>query len=168
MNNLRLKANKDALQDLLNSLEGLDLSLYTEESVQVYTAAFAKANAVLADETLSVDDQNEVDAAVKALADAKEQLVLKEEGQGDSGDGQNPAGNTGTSGGDNSGNSGQEQENADNDGGGTGDGCTTAGHSVNKAAKTGDNMNPAVWAAILGVTAVTAGAVAVKKRKQVK
>ena len=78
MENLRLKADKEALQDLLDSLGTLDLSLYTEESVQVYTAALAKANAVLADTALSVDDQDEVDAAVKALADAKEQLVLKD------------------------------------------------------------------------------------------
>ena len=165
MNNLRLKANKDALQDLLNSLEGLDLSLYTEESVQVYNSAFAKASAVLADATLSVDDQDEVDAAVKALADAKEQLVLKEENQGGSGDG-----NTETPGGDNSGNNGQEQGsgNTDNAGSDNRDSGTAGGNSVNKAAKTGDNMNPAVWAALLGVAAVIAGAVSVKKRKQVK
>ena len=157
MNNLRLKANKGALQDLLNSLEGLDLSLYTEESAQVYTAALAKAEAVLADETLSVDEQDEVDAAVKALTDAKEQLVLNED-QGDGGDG-----NTKMPGGDNSGNNGQAQGSGDN-----GNSGTAAGNSVNKAAKTGDNMNPAVWAALLGVTAVIAGAVSVKKRKQVK
>ena len=170
MNNLRLKANKDALQDLLDSLEGLDLSLYTEESVQVYTAAFAKAEAVLADETLSADKQDEVDAAVKALAAAKEQLVLKEENQGGSGDGQNPDGNTETSGGDNSGNNGQAQGsgNTDNAGGDNGNSSTAAGNSVNNAVKTGDNMNPAVWAALLGVAAVIAGAVSVKKRKQVK
>ena len=170
MNNLRLKANKDALQDLLDSLEGLDLSLYTEESVQGYTAAFAKAEAVLADETLSADKQDEVDAAVKALAAAKEQLVLKEENQGGSGDGQNPDGNTETSGGDNSGNNGQAQGsgNTDNAGGDNGNSSTAAGNSVNNAAKTGDNMNPAVWAALLGVAAVIAGAVSVKKRKQVK
>ena len=109
-------------------------------------------------------------AAVKALAAAKEQLVLKEENQGGSGDGQNPDGNTETSGGDNSGNNGQAQGsgNTDNAGGDNGNSSTAAGNSVNNAVKTGDNMNPAVWAALLGVAAVIAGAVSVKKRKQVK
>ena len=87
MDNLRLRADKEALQNLLDSLGTLDLSLYTEESVQVYTAALAKANAVLADTALSVDDQDEVDAAVKALADAKEQLVLKDKAGKDNDEG---------------------------------------------------------------------------------
>lgn len=87
MDNLRLRADKEALQNLLDSLGTLDLSLYTEESVQVYTAALVKANEVLADTSLSVDDQDEVDAAVKALADAKEQLALKETAGKDNGEG---------------------------------------------------------------------------------
>lgn len=170
MNNLRLKANKDALQELLNSLEGLDLSLYTEESVQVYTTAFAKAEAVLADETLSVDEQDEVDAAVKALADAKEQLVLNEESQESGGESEKPDDAAAASDGDGSGNNGQAQESAgkNNVDGNDGDNGAAAGSSVNKAVKTGDDVNLAAWAAILGVTAVTAGAVSVKKKKQVK
>lgn len=84
MDNLRLKADKSVLEELADSLKGLDLSQYTEISIQEYTAAFAKAEAVLADDTLSVDEQDKVDGAVEELKTAKEKLVLKEKIQEDS------------------------------------------------------------------------------------
>lgn len=89
LNSLRLKADKSVLEELLNSVEGLDLSVYTDESVQVYTAALAQANAVLEDTALSEDDQDQVDQAVKELRKAKEALQLKEEPQ-DPSEPQNP------------------------------------------------------------------------------
>lgn len=78
MENLRLKADKDALEDILNEAEELDLSLYTEESAEVFRSAFANARAVMADDTLTEDDQQSVDNVVQALIDAKEQLRLKD------------------------------------------------------------------------------------------
>ncbi len=78
--NLRLKADKATLEALLNSVKDLDLSLYTEESVAVFRTALARANEVMADEALSEDDQKVVDQAVKALADAKDALKLKDTG----------------------------------------------------------------------------------------
>ena len=89
LNSLRLKADKSVLEELLNSVEGLDLSVYTDESVQVYTAALAQANAVLEDPELSEDDQDQVDQAVEELRKAKEALQLKEEPQ-DPSEPQNP------------------------------------------------------------------------------
>ena len=50
------------------------MSGYTAESVAVFTAVFQSAKAVLADETLSEDDQAVVDEAVKDLRDAIENL----------------------------------------------------------------------------------------------
>ena len=89
LNNLRLKADKSVLEELLNSVEGLDLSVYTDESVQVYTAALVQANAVLEDPALSEDDQDQVDQAVEELRKAKETLQLKEDPQ-DPSEPQNP------------------------------------------------------------------------------
>ena len=131
MENLRLKADKDALEDLLDEVSVIDLSQYTEESAAVFRTALASAQAVFADETLSEDDQQAVDDAVAALKEAKDGLAAKADGSEDENeDGQNQGdGNQGgnggnTSGTDNTGNTG----NADKDNGNT----------VDKAAKTGD------------------------------
>ena len=66
------------VEDILNEVEDLDLSLYTEKSSAVFRTALANAQAVMADETLTEEDQKTVDEAVQALIDAKEQLRLKD------------------------------------------------------------------------------------------
>ena len=63
MGSLRLKADKDVLEELLSQAEGLDLTQYTEESAAVFRMALASAQAVFADQTLSVEDQQTVDDA---------------------------------------------------------------------------------------------------------
>ena len=73
----RYKANKENLEDILNQAQAVDLSGYTAESVAVFQAALAEAQAVMADETLSVEDQDEVDAAVEALASAMNGLTAE-------------------------------------------------------------------------------------------
>ena len=97
MENLRLKASKDALEDLLNEAAGLDLSRYTEESVAAFLAVLASAQAVFADETLSEADQQKVDDAAAALKAAKDGLVAKADGSGgnaDKNDGNSGNGNS--------------------------------------------------------------------------
>ena len=160
MGSLRLKADKTALQELIDSLAGLDLSLYTEEGVQVYSAVFARANVLLADAALSIDEQGEVDAAVKELTEAKELLVLKEEnqgGSGDDGDDQNPGGTTETP---------EEDSQNPDDTAGTSD-TDNGGNSdaVEKAAKTGDPVNLVLWAVLLGASAAIFRAEFIKKKK---
>ena len=59
MSNLRMKPNKDILNDMINKAEGTDLSGYTEDSVAALNAALANAQTVAADENAS---QDEVDA----------------------------------------------------------------------------------------------------------
>ena len=115
MENLRLKANKEALEELLNEAAGLDLSRYTEESVTMFRAAFASAQAVFADEALTEADQQKVDAAAAALKEAKEGLVAKADGSED-GD--------------------EDDQNPDDQKSGT---------SGNKAAKTGDGAPLMGW-----------------------
>ena len=75
----RFKADKSNLEDLINKAESIDLSKYTEESVAVFRAAFKAANAVLADESLSEDDQDVVDNAVAELNAAIENLSVKDD-----------------------------------------------------------------------------------------
>ncbi len=76
----RYKANKSILEDLINKANSLDLSQYSAESVAVFKAALAEANLVLANESLSEDDQEIVDAAVKKLDAAIENLSAPEDG----------------------------------------------------------------------------------------
>ena len=73
----RYKANKENLEDILNQAQAVDLSGYTAQSVAVFQAALAEAQAVMADETLSVEDQDAVDAAVEALASAMNGLTAE-------------------------------------------------------------------------------------------
>ena len=157
ISNLRLKADKSVLEDLINEADGIDTSLYTEESVAVFTAAFQKANAVLADETLSEDDQAKVDEAVDGLSAAIDGLEAKD----GSGDGDNTGdGNTGND--SNAGGSG-------NDGISSGEDSnnSSAGNSQ-KAAKTGDDISMVLQFAGIGISLILilAGAAVFMRRKQ--
>ena len=71
----RFKADKSILEDLINKAEGINLDGYTAESVAAFRAALANAQAVMADNSLSEDDQATVDAAVAALSDAMNGLT---------------------------------------------------------------------------------------------
>ena len=82
----RLKANKTALQQAVNRADGLDTSLYTKESLKAFTAAYQTANLLLSDDTLSEDDQKQVDTAAAALEAAIDSLVPIE----NSGETENP------------------------------------------------------------------------------
>ncbi len=87
----RFKADKSILEDLVNKAEGMDLSGYTAESVAVFAAAFQNAKAVLADETLSEDDQGVVDEAVEELKAAIQNLSTNDDGDAsDNGDTSKP------------------------------------------------------------------------------
>src|SRR5699024_10092623 len=57
MENLRLRADKSVLEDLLNEAAGLDLGSYTEESAAAFRTALVSARAVFADLTLTAEDQ---------------------------------------------------------------------------------------------------------------
>ena len=71
----RYKADKSILEDLIGKAEGIDLTGYTAESVAAFRTALQNAQAVMADETLSEDDQATVNAAVAALSDAMNGLT---------------------------------------------------------------------------------------------
>lgn len=139
MEALRLKADKSVLQDLISQTAELDLSGYTEESVNVFRAALAAANSILADETLSVDDQAKVDEAVSALQAAADGLEKDPGSQGgdaenpDGGeDSENPDGNTGAVSGDDADGSGS------GNGADSGNGGSENGGKAPVAVQTGD------------------------------
>ena len=71
----RFKADKSILDDLINKAEGINLDGYTAESVATFRTALQNAQAVMADETLTEDDQATVNAAVAALSDAMNGLT---------------------------------------------------------------------------------------------
>ena len=73
----RYKADKSILEALINQAESINLDGYTADSVAVFHAALAEAQAVMADETLSEDNQATVDAAVAALNDAMDGLTAQ-------------------------------------------------------------------------------------------
>ncbi len=71
-------ANKTALQEAIAFVEAEDLSIYTDESVEILRKALDAAYAVIEDEELGEDDQAIVDRVKDTLRAAFETLVLKE------------------------------------------------------------------------------------------
>ena len=82
MTGLRYKADKSVLEEIIGKAKAMDLTGYSAENVALFNAAFAKAEAVMASEELSVYEQPIVDAAVldlqnamKALNDEKDNAI---------------------------------------------------------------------------------------------
>ena len=160
MKALRLKADKSVLEDLISQTAELDLSAYTEESASVFRAALAAANDILADGTLSADDQAKVDEAVSALQAAYDELEKvqggdENPGSGDTDDTQKPGSGQ-------SGDDGQTAGNNKDSGNGTGSSSQNRA-SADKAAKTGD---AAPTAAVGMMLVLSAGAAVVLFRKR--
>ena len=160
ISNLRLKADKSVLEDLINEAEGIDTSLYTEESAGVFTAAFQKANAVLADETLSEDDQAKVDEAVNELNAAIDGLIAKDGSNGDNGN----TGDGNNNGAGNSNETGQSDESGNQSGG-----ANAGSQNQERAAKTGDSGSlvfPIVGAGLGVISFIIAGSVLMKRKRK--
>ena len=172
----KYKANKDNLKELVESLKNLDLTKYTEESVKVFEEAMAQADVILADETLSADDQDKVDAAVEELTAARDGLVEKTDGSGDEG-GDGDTGNSGDEGNEgNTGNSGDEgnegntgnsgdDSNKENIGQENGNEESGTDGTANKAPKTGDNTPLTMALFFMVLSAGTAVCVIRRKTK---
>ena len=71
----RFKANKSILEDLLAEAENVDTTGASEAAVAAFRTALDNARAVMADATLSEDDQAKVDDAVAALQSAMDGLT---------------------------------------------------------------------------------------------
>ena len=149
----RYKADKSILEDLINQANEIDTSLYTAESVQAFTAALKSANAILADASLSEDEQATVDEAVATLSSAMDNLVETSADDNNSGD------NTNTGDDANKGDS----NTSDKDDTSSKDDPNKGPMDGNKNPATGDNNLIALGA--LAVLLTSAGAFVVIRRK---
>ena len=164
MNALRLKADKSVLQDLISQTAELDLSGYTKESANVFRAALAAADSILADETLSADEQAKVDEAATALQEAYDGLETASQNSGDTEnrDPENTDGNSGQSGDETSGkDDGKTEESS-----GQKDTKDSEREKMQRTPKTGDNAwEMMVYAAALAL-GMLAAAFVLEKRKR--
>ena len=147
----RYKADKSILEGLIHQANEIDTSLYTAESVQAFTAALKSANAVLADESLSEDEQATVDEAVATLSSAMDNLVETSADDNNSGDNTN-TGDDANKGDDNTSDKDDTSSKDDPNKG-----------PINKNPATGDNNLIALGA--LAVLLTSAGAFVVIRRK---
>lgn len=154
MSALRLKADKSALEDLINSVQGIDLGKYTTASAAAFEKALAKAQSVVADEALSEDNQQVVDDAVKELQAAYTALEEKDNGSGGQGTSDSDQNTSGTG-------------NSDQTTSGTSDGNKAGSEAGSASAvKTGDSAPIVLWAVIVIVAAgAAAGVLTVRKRR---
>ena len=150
-----------------------DKEQYTEESLAALQSAIDKANAVLDNPEAT---QAEIDAAVKAVKEAKEALKVKEDNKDDNNkgddsnkgdnkkdDGNSGASNNGSSNG-GSNNNGSSNTGSTNTGSGN-KGTTSTGSTTSHAVKTGDTTNVVTWLFALAASAV-AGLGVVKRKKE--
>ena len=164
-----------------------DTEQYTEESLAALQAAIDEANAVLDNPEAT---QAEIDAAVKAVKEAKEALKVKEDKKDDSNKGDDKKddnkkddGNSGTSnngssngGSNNNGSNNNGSSNAGSTNTGSGNkgstntgsgnkGTTSTGNNTSNAVKTGDTTNVVTWLFALAASAA-AGLGVVKRKKE--
>ena len=150
-----------------------DKEQYTEESLAALQSAIDKANAVLDNPEAT---QAEIDAAVKAVKEAKEALKVKEDKKDDNNkgddsnkgdnkkdDGNSGASNNGSSNG-GSNNNGSSNTGSTNTGSGN-KGTTSTGSTTSHAVKTGDTTNVVTWLFALAASAA-AGLGVVKRKKE--
>ena len=150
-----------------------DTEQYTEESLAALQAAIDEANAVLDNPEAT---QAEIDAAVKAVKEAKEALKVKEDKKDDNnkgddsnkGDNKKDDGNSGASnnGSSNGGSNNNGSSNAGSTNTGSGNkGTTSTGNNTSNAVKTGDTTNVVTWLFALAASAA-AGLGVVKRKKE--
>ena len=144
-----------------------DKEQYTEESLAALQSAIDKANAVLDNPEAT---QAEIDAAVKAVKEAKEALKVKEDKKDDNnkgddsnkGDNKKDDGNSGAS--NNGSSNGGSNNNGSSNTGSTNTGSGNKGTTTH-AVKTGDTTNVVTWLFALAASAA-AGLGVVKRKKE--
>ena len=154
MAELRRKADKDALEDLIREASGIDLSAYTEESVQTFRAALANAQSILNDGSLSEEDQEIVNKAAEELEAARNSLKVR----GDTDTPETTDQNTG-------GISQSDEGTKVNSGSGVGENAAKTSVSGKKAVKTGDSSAVPGGAVAAMLLAAAAGAAAYRYRR---
>ena len=141
MGDLRLKPDKELLDNLISQAQSIDTSVYTEESVQALTAALAEAAAVFEDDQADKDQVAEAETALKAALEGLIESDKADENAGNGGadtgssdDGSADAGNT------DAGNAGAGNAGSGNANTGNKDGQSGSAQNTDRAAKTGDSF----------------------------
>ena len=168
-------AKKDELKAAVEDATKVvgDKEQYTEESLAALQSAIDKANVVLGNPKAT---QAEIDAAVKAVKEAKEALKVKEDKKDDNnkgddsnkGDNKKDDGNSGASnnGSSNGGSNNNGSSNTESTNTGSGNkGTTSTGSTTSHAVKTGDTTNVVTWLFALAASAA-AGLGVVKRKKE--
>lgn len=141
MGDIRLKPDKELLDNLISQAQSIDTSVYTEESVQALTAALAEAAAVFEDDQADKDQVTEAETALKAALEGLIESDKADENAGNGGadtgssdDGSADAGNT------DAGNAGAGNTGSGNANTGNKDGQNGSAQNTDRAAKTGDSF----------------------------
>lgn len=144
--------DKSTLDGLIKQAEAIDRSKYTDESLVQLDEALETARAVMADDTLTGEDQQKVDEAGAHLNAAIKALQLKPQDPGQPGGGDN-------------GDTGSEDDGSRVAVGDAGGESKPEVSGKNKAARTGDEMP---FLPIAGVVIASGAAVAVCRRRNIK
>lgn len=148
---LRLKPNKDKLEDLINKAEGLNGDKYTEESWSNLKDVLKVAKAVLADENVT---QEGIDSAVEKLNVAINSLAEKNTDNGGKPDN---GGNSGNGDNTNKPDSTVKPDNGNNSNPNSGN-----NNSSGKLPQTGQESNVLIYATIL---LIVGGAILIRSKK---
>ena len=172
MTALRYKADKSVLEEIIGKAKAMDLTGYSAENVALFNAALAKAEAVMANEELSVYEQPIVDAAVLDLQNAIKALNDEKDNASKPSDSSKPSNPSKPGSGNGNGATGSDKNNGSGSDGkhqATTAGKQNGGNTVNgtsgKATKTGD-VTPIIPAAAGVILSMAAIVVVLKKRKR--
>lgn len=172
MTALRYKADKSVLEEIIGKAKAMDLTGYSAENVALFNAALAKAEAVMANEELSVYEQPIVNAAVLDLQNAIKALNDEKENASKPSDSLKPSNPSKPGSGNGNGATGSDKNNGSASDGkhqATTAGKQNGGNTVNgkngKATKTGD-VTPIIPAAAGVILSMAAIVVVLKKRKR--
>ena len=153
MSGLRLKPDKDALEELIASAQSVSTEGVSEEIAAVFRSALAKAVSVYEDEQA---DEEEVASAEEELQAALGQ-VLAAGGAGSSGQGNDSASVDNLTAGVQQGSDAQS----------SGKGGSQTADSRSAAVKTGDSMMPIAGSAAVMILAAAAAALIWKKKREI-
>lgn len=172
MTALRYKADKSVLEEIIGKAKAMDLTGYSAENVALFNAALAKAEAVMANEELSVYEQPIVDAAVLDLQNAMKALNDEKDNASKPSDSSKPSNPSKPGSGNGNGATGSDKNNGSGSDGkhqattaGKQNGGNTVSGTNGKATKTGD-VTPIIPAAAGVILSMAAIVVVLKKRKR--
>ena len=172
MTALRYKADKSVLEEIIGKAKAMDLTGYSAENVALFNAALAKAEAVMANEELSVYEQPIVDAAVLDLQNAMKALNDEKDNASKPSDPSKPSNPSKPGSGNGDGATGSDKNNGSGSDGkhqattaGKQNGGNTVSGTNGKATKTGD-VTPIIPAAAGVILSMAAIVVVLKKRKR--